>query len=71
MGIFQGMGTGCCRIPSHPEEVFAVLARCFQLRPQDGDVLTRFADGEKVSFWAREAAQALVSCGYIQGSETA
>ena len=69
MGIFQGDGNRL--LPDSPatrEEVFAVLARCFQLRPQDGDVLTRFADGEKVSFWAREAAQALVSCGYIQGS---
>ena len=54
MGIFQGDGNRL--LPDSPatrEEVFAVLARCFQLRPQDGDVLTRFADGEKVSFWAR------------------
>ncbi|HZK00429.1 MAG TPA: leucine-rich repeat protein [Tissierellaceae bacterium] len=50
------------------EEAFVVLARAFKISGLGSSVLDSFNDKEMVSGWAKEEMAALVSSGYIAGS---
>ncbi|WP_353097168.1 S-layer homology domain-containing protein [Tissierella praeacuta] len=51
------------------EEAFTILARAFLMENNHGDKLNTFQDGNEVSSWAIDAINALISNGYISGSE--
>ena len=71
MGVFTGDGSGLLTPDNNitREQVFAVLARAFRLEAVDGATLENFADKDAVSSWAAEYASALVSNGYVKGSD--
>lgn len=50
------------------EEAFVVLARAFKLSGADESVLNQFLDKDLLSSWGKEAVAALVSSGYVSGS---
>lgn len=69
MGTFTG-AAGKLR-PQDPitrQEAFVVLARAFKLTTIDYTPLDRFSDRAQISDWAKPAAAALVSAGYVSGS---
>lgn len=58
------------------EETFAVLARMFSLNNDDlkigksaDEVLSAFSDGHTVAGWAKDLVAAIVSSGYVGGSD--
>ncbi|MEG1500496.1 MAG: S-layer homology domain-containing protein, partial [Clostridiales bacterium] len=53
--------------PITREEAFVVLARALHLSAENGD-LSAFADGKKVSSWARDNVAAMVKAGYVAGN---
>jgi hypothetical protein len=70
MGTLQGYG-GSMR-PDDPvtrQEAFAVLARAFKLADGSASSLTKFADSDQVADWAVPSLSAMVSAGYVQGSD--
>jgi len=71
MGVFTGDGSGLLTPDNNitREQVFAVLARAFKLEAAEGATLENFADKDSVSSWALEYACALVSNGYVKGSD--
>lgn len=71
MGTFSGSGAGLLE-PERPitrEEAFSVLARAFALKNGDAAVLTEYNDGSDVSDWAKGTVAAMVSGGYVNGSD--
>ena len=71
MGVFTGDGSGLLTPEENitREQVFIVLARAFRL--DDGDVseLDKFSDADSVSSWAKSYTAALVSKGFVNGSD--
>lgn len=51
------------------EEAFSVLARAFNIPKTTSDSLTNFVDQGDISSWARDEVAALVSEGYVSGSD--
>ena len=51
------------------EEAFTILARAFLIENNKANKLNTFKDGNEVSSWAMDAVNALISEGYISGSE--
>ncbi len=71
MGTFSGSGAGLLE-PERPitrEEAFSVLARAFALKNGDAAVLAEYSDGSDVSDWAKGTVAAMVSGGYVNGSD--
>lgn len=69
MGTF--MGSNGKLFPDNAitrEEVFTALARAFRLTSTDTAALNRFSDSASVSSWAQPSAAALVTAGYINGT---
>ena len=50
------------------EEVFAALAKLLKLTATDNTVLDRYSDKTAISHWAIDGVAALVSAGYITGT---
>lgn len=71
MGVFTGDGSGLLTPDNNitREQVFTVLARAFKLESGDLTELDKFADGADVSSWAKGYTAALVSNGYVNGSD--
>ena len=69
MKTFQGSGNKLSPTDNITrEEVFVVLARAFNIPKTTDNSLGNFVDQANVSSWAREEVAALVSEGYISGS---
>jgi len=70
MKIFKGDGAGKLTpgTPITRQEAFLVLARAFSLTPVKENGLDVFSDGKDVSSWAKEGVEALVTNGYVSGS---
>jgi hypothetical protein len=70
MGMFQG--DGVLLYPEHAvtrQEAFAALARVLELPDGDLSALEGFSDAETVAVWAIPGVAAMVSAGYVQGSQ--
>ncbi len=52
------------------EETFAVLARSVKLTSSDLTSLDEFSDAEKISSWAKYEIAAMVTAGYVNGSNS-
>lgn len=50
------------------EEAAVVMARAFKLPPSSRE--PKFADAEKISFWARESCSAMVDYGYLNSNSS-
>jgi len=70
MGVFAGDGSGLLTPENNitREQVFTVLARAFKLENGDASVLDKFTDKGDISSWATGFTAALVSNGYVNGS---
>ena len=70
MGIFKGDNTGKLNPEAFitRQEAFVVLARAFNLSATTTSGLANFSDGSQVASWAKENIEALVSKGYVGGS---
>lgn len=72
MGVFGGSG-GQMR-PNDPltrQETFVVLARALCLEDGTAEDLSAFTDADQVSAWAVPEVAAMVSAGYVKGSDGA
>lgn len=73
MGAFNGSGNGRLN-PNNPitrQEAFVVLARVFGLDKNieiSEDALSSFKDAKDVATWAKDGVVAIVSQGYVAGS---
>ncbi len=70
MQLFKGDGAGKLNPDAYitREEAFLVLSRSFSLSASTTSGLAKFSDGNQVSSWAREGLEALVTNGYVSGS---
>lgn len=50
------------------EEAFTALARAFRLTSTNTEALNKFSDSASVSSWAKTSVAALVTAGYVNGS---
>ena len=71
MGVFTGDGSGLLTPEENitREQVFIVLARAFRLADGDVSELDKFSDADSVSSWAKNYTAALVSKGFVNGSD--
>ncbi len=69
MGLFKGDGENLNPTKNITrQEAFLVLARAFDLKDGESSVLDSFNDKENVASWAAGATAAMVSNGYVNGS---
>ena len=69
LGIFNGSGNKLDpTVNITREQVCVVLANAFNLKPMNDYALNAFSDSKTVSAYALEGVQAMVSAGYLNGS---
>ncbi len=70
MGIFLGDGAGKLTPDANitRQEAFVVLARAFNLKATTTSGLNKFSDNSDVAAWARPEIEAMITNGYVGGS---